>query len=330
MGTLGAIRNSLSASNPLLSQQLSTSAPVNQSYISEAALAASGSGHTRAWSRREQRPHYSSVCSVGETSTLAEEVNEVLAKVDPNDLKDIPSDDEDEEQFANEVNTTDDESDLEGTSPSTSKLNTSTGSSGKKERHFWQYNVQAKGPKGQKITFETTIDDPHVLNDIVDPVFSGDVQLQGIKHSGKARRGDGNDLTANPRKLAAIGKELEQLSRVINDMTPVSEMPFGARCKSRKEKNKLASRACRLKKKAQHEANKLKCDGLLKEHRELANSLDHVKNILLMKMEPNTTQSQSELTAELDRTVKKSMEINIAGNTTNFVNKMIEKNLPYV
>ena len=90
--------------------------------------------------------------------------------------------------------------------------------------------------------------------------------------SGKARRGDGNDLTANPRKLAAIGKELEQLSRVINDMTPVSEMPFGARCKSRKEKNKLASRACRLKKKAQHEANKVKCDGLLEEHREYYSS----------------------------------------------------------
>ena len=57
--------------------------------------------------------------------------------------------------------------------------------------------------------------------------------------SGKARRGDGNDLTANPKKLAAIGKELDQLSKVINDLTPVSEMPFGARCKSRKEKNKL-------------------------------------------------------------------------------------------
>ena len=95
---------------------------------------------------------------------------------------------------------------------------------------------------------------------------------------------------------------------------------------------------------------------------ELANSLDHVKNILLMKMDPNTAQTQSELTAELDRTVKKSMgmyytnsrkiiyynlksrnkheidiislifllDINIAGNTTNYVNKMIEKNLPYV
>jgi hypothetical protein len=33
--------------------------------------------------------------------------------------------------------------------------------------------------------------------------------------------------------LAAIGKELEMLSKVINDLTPVSEMPFGARCKSR-------------------------------------------------------------------------------------------------
>ena len=53
------------------------------------------------------------------------------------------------------------------------------------------------------------------------------------RSSGKARRGDGNDLTANPKKLAAIGKELEMLSRVINDLTPVSEMPFGARCKSR-------------------------------------------------------------------------------------------------
>ncbi len=87
--------------------------------------------------------------------------------------------------------------------------------------------------------------------------------------SGKARRGDGNDLTPNAKKLAAIGQELEQLSKVINDLTPVSEMPFSTRCKSRKEKNKLASRACRLKKKAQHEANKLKCHGLEEEHRKL-------------------------------------------------------------
>ncbi len=87
-------------------------------------------------------------------------------------------------------------------------------------------------------------------------------------YSGKARRGDGNDLTPNARKLADIGKELDQLSKVINDLTPVSEMPFNTRCKSRKEKNKLASRACRLKKKAQHEANKLKCNGLENEHRE--------------------------------------------------------------
>lgn len=60
--------------------------------------------------------------------------------------------------------------------------------------------------------------------------------------SGKARKGDGNDLTPNPRKLNAIGKELDKLSRTINEMTPVSELPFNIRPKSRKEKNKLASR----------------------------------------------------------------------------------------
>ena len=41
---------------------------------------------------------------------------------------------------------------------------------------------------------------------------------------------------------------------------------FQSRTKSRKEKNKLASRACRLKKKAQHEANKIKLCGLEDEH----------------------------------------------------------------
>ena len=55
--TLGGIRNSLSASNPLLSQQLSTSAPVTN-YMSEAAAAAAGSGHPQVWRRREQRVHY--------------------------------------------------------------------------------------------------------------------------------------------------------------------------------------------------------------------------------------------------------------------------------
>jgi hypothetical protein len=60
--------------------------------------------------------------------------------------------------------------------------------------------------------------------------------------SGKARRGDGNDLTPSPRKLYSIGVELDSLNQAINEMTPVSELPYNDRTKSRKEKNKLASR----------------------------------------------------------------------------------------
>lgn len=162
-------------------------------------------------------------------------------------------------------------------------------SSSKKERFFWQYNVQSKGPKGTRLVIKTQVEDPHVLNEVTDPVFSPNCSVRGIKvikvfitkmflspmihktnvslqHSGKARKGDGNDLTPNPRKLYSIGKELDKLGRTINDMTPVSELPFNVRPKSRKEKNKLASRACRLKKKAQHEANKIKLYGLEAEH----------------------------------------------------------------
>ena len=53
--------------------------------------------------------------------------------------------------------------------------------------------------------------------------------------------------TANPKKLLMIGLELKKLSKIINDLTPVAEVPMNNKSNSRKEKNKLASRACRLK-----------------------------------------------------------------------------------
>lgn len=52
----------------------------------------------------------------------------------------------------------------------------------KKERFFWQYNVQAKGPKGQKISLTPETVDPHVLNEVQDPVFSQYCSVDGIKH----------------------------------------------------------------------------------------------------------------------------------------------------
>lgn len=143
------------------------------------------------------------------------------------------------------------------------------------------------------------------------------------QHSGKARKGDGNDLTPNARKLHNIGKELDKLSRTINDMTPVSELPFNVRPKSRKEKNKLASRACRLKKKAQHEANKIKLYGLEIEHSEcmryyidvielyhsynmflerLMNGIAELKQALALK---HRTKTQGESTEEVDQQIQR-------------------------
>jgi len=87
------------------------------------------------------------------------------------------------------------------------------------------------------------------------------------RHSGKARRGDGNDVTPNPSKLYAAGKELRKLARLINAMCPPGELPTTIRARTLREKNKYASRICRLKKKAQHEANKIQLYGLEHEHR---------------------------------------------------------------
>jgi len=130
--------------------------------------------------------------------------------------------------------------------------------------------------------------------------------------------------------LAKIGKELEKLGKEINSMTPVSEVPFPTRTKSRKEKNKLASRACRLKKKAQHEANKIKLSGLEDEHNELMSNLQQIKQIVHAKWTQSNGNSsasatQEELTAEAERLLKKSQKNKVSGQTTDYVNKMIAK-----
>lgn len=315
-------RNSLSISSPLLASQLSKSAPVKTLPIEQ-----------MIWSRRDPRPHMNSICSNAGDSSIADEVSEIMNSLSPSELNDIDS--EDETYYKSELENDEAQmSDLDIKPDLRIDEDGEEGSS-RKERHFWQYNVQAKGPKGQKLALDTKIVDPHAPIEVIDPVFSDSVQVHGIKHSGKARRGDGNDLTANPKKLAMIGKELDKINKEINNIPPVSEVPFNTRSKSRKEKNKLASRACRLKKKAQHEANKLKLSGLEDEHNDLMRSIQQVKEILRAKWTGGSVtpqgsaqpvQSHEELTHEAEAILSRANTgCPVAGGTTEYVNRMIAK-----
>lgn len=271
------------------------------------------------WQRREPRPHLLSTGSLveaGSTSSLS--TGSILSPEAPDFSHDEGySDDSDHYE---DFSSGDEDSDVDETAHASG----SGPSSSKAKRYFWQYNVQAKGPKGQRLVIKTHTEDPHVLNEVTDPVFSPNCSVRGIKHSGKARKGDGNDLTPNPKKLHSIGKELDKLGRVINDMTPVSELPFNARPKTRKEKNKLASRACRLKKKAQHEANKIKLYGLETEHKRLMNGIKQLKHILVSKCSQVATEPTEDQNQKMDTLVKAASKLKIAGNSTEFVNRILE------
>jgi len=243
---------------------------------------------------------------------------------DTDNEEDISSDDE---SFYGDY----DAKDLLGATTSddtTNKWSLNMGRSRKsgQKRYFWQYNVQSKGPKGTRIiAVQNKCNDPHVLCEAKDPVFSPDCHIEGVKHAGKARRGDGNDLTPNPNKLLMIGLELKKLSKVINELTPVAEVPLSSRNKSRKEKNKLASRACRLKKKAQHEANKIKYHGLEKEHKKMMSVYSEIRSLVLK----NRTKRKCEINYKLTDLFKeivaqKGPSFKVAGNTTDFVNYVLD------
>ncbi|PZC84138.1 hypothetical protein B5X24_HaOG205860 [Helicoverpa armigera] len=269
------------------------------------------------WQRREPRKHLLSTSSLAEAGSASSLSGGLLS---PGTV-DFSQDEEDRD-----VETDEDSDRYEDLSSDESNDETEgkqSRHSSKKERFFWQYNVQAKGPKGQRLILKNKSEDPHVLNSVTDPVFSPSCSVRGIKHSGKARKGDGNDLTPNPRKLYLIGKELDNLGKVINDMIPVSELPFNVRPKTRKEKNKLASRACRLKKKAQHEANKLKLHGLEQEHRRLMNGIAQMKQVVSSRV--TNSQNNVDWNSHVTSIVNTATEIKIAGKTSEFVNKVLDK-----
>jgi hypothetical protein len=86
----------------------------------------------------------------------------------------------------------------------------------------------------------------------------------------KLRKGDGNDVTPNSEKLFNLGLQIHDFIQKSYQMNNAVNTNFDAhnheKVNLKREKNKIASRACRLKKKAQHEANKLKLNGLNQEH----------------------------------------------------------------
>ncbi|KAK3094612.1 hypothetical protein FSP39_004036 [Pinctada imbricata] len=202
----------------------------------------------------------------------------------------------------------------------------------KDQQYFWQYNIQLKGPKGKRVNFGLERD-PHKLQDFEDPVFDSNTATQlgtAIRHGGKARKGDGNDIRPNPKKLVQIGTQLKKINKQINEFVPLSELPLPSRNKSKKEKNKLASRACRLKKKAQHEANKVKLHGLDLEHKQLLQVVTAIRNELFTVVNdpqrglPSQLPSSS-MTEKLEGLIKENIQHVVAGNSADFVNGVIKR-----
>ncbi|OWF46302.1 uncharacterized protein LOC110455912 isoform X2 [Mizuhopecten yessoensis] len=240
----------------------------------------------------------------------------------------IDDGDSDMESSSDDEDWNDSDSDSDNNQDSSWSAKKKKDSSSKKDQYFWQYNIQSKGPKGTRMNFDLEPRNPHVLLDFEDPVF--DVEKgrklglgKSIRHGGKARKGDGNNVEPNPKKLGTIGLQLKKINKQINAFAPLCDMPVSTRNKSKKEKNKLASRACRLKKKAQHEAYKVKLYGLELEHKQLMTVMDEIKSRVRDVLDKK--EKEGNLSSQLDGLIQKHLTVMVAGHTTDFVNNVVKK-----
>ncbi|XP_054072906.1 CREB3 regulatory factor isoform X1 [Rissa tridactyla] len=190
-----------------------------------------------------------------------------------------------------------------------------------KRRYFWEYSEQLTPSQQERMLR------PSEWNR--DTLPSNMYQKNGLHHgkyaAKKSRRTDVEDLTPNPRKLLQIGNELRKLNKVISDLTPVSELPLTARPRSRKEKNKLASRACRLKKKAQYEANKVKLWGLNTEYDNLLFVINSIKQEIVNRVQVPKDDRGVNMEQKLHVLIKDTLGLPVAGQTSEFVNQVLEK-----
>ncbi|KAM9348152.1 CREB3 regulatory factor [Symphorus nematophorus] len=189
-----------------------------------------------------------------------------------------------------------------------------------KRRYFWEYSEQLT-PSKQERMLKPSEWDRHTLPS---NLYQKNGPLHGKYMLKKSRRTDVEDLTPNPRKLLQIGTELRKLNKVIGDLTPVSELPLTARPRSRKEKNKLASRACRLKKKAQYEANKVKLWGLSTEYDRLLFVINAIKEEIVARVEDSSPRPTN-MTDTLEHLIQETLVASpVAGQTSDFVNKILD------
>ncbi|KAK2542606.1 Crebrf [Columba guinea] len=190
-----------------------------------------------------------------------------------------------------------------------------------KRRYFWEYSEQLTPSQQERMLRPSEWSR--------DTLPSNMYQKNGLHHgkyaAKKSRRTDVEDLTPNPRKLLQIGNELRKLNKVISDLTPVSELPLTARPRSRKEKNKLASRACRLKKKAQYEANKVKLWGLNTEYDNLLFVINSIKQEIVNRVQVPKDDRGGNMEQKLNVLIKDTLGPPVAGQTSEFVNQVLEK-----
>lgn len=102
---------------------------------------------------------------------------------------------------------------------------------------FWKYNDQQKGPRATKFQLNiSSPESPGAVGAFADPVFDETQAVKDIvRHSGKARRGEGNDTTPNPEKLYEIGCQLTSLTQQMSTLE-------GESAHVKREKNVLSSR----------------------------------------------------------------------------------------
>ncbi|XP_036816233.1 CREB3 regulatory factor isoform X2 [Oncorhynchus mykiss] len=153
----------------------------------------------------------------------------------------------------------------------------------------------------------------------------GGTSTNGKQGQRKARRTDASDLTPSPVKLQSLGEQLHTLSSALEGMTPVSDLPVTARAPTRKERNKLASRACRLKKKAQHEANKIKLWGLNQEYDCLLGAVLQIKELIRQRVESREEETErGALRDRLEDILKESAGPRVAGRGKVFVERILK------
>ncbi|XP_067950474.1 protein CREBRF homolog [Watersipora subatra] len=173
---------------------------------------------------------------------------------------------------------------------------------------WWEYGSQSKGPKRMQFDIRVPVESSHQRLHFEDPASQTSI-YPNISHAGRMRLGEGNDITPDAPLLKSLREKIKSTKEKLDKWSTSSH--------SSSPKPVISSRLSRLRRRANHEANKIIFAGITTEREALLGVIQKVQSLM------ETQQDTPIQLLEYFNSLRQKLPTPVAGVKVDYIDKVL-------